>query len=42
MIFLLSNNIHMHMKMYKFRIRFETYKKSKIEICTKCYKNVLL
>ena len=31
MIYLLGNNIHMHMKIYKFRIRFETYKNLKLK-----------
>ena len=30
-MYLLGNNIQMHMKMYKFRIRFETYKNSKLK-----------
>ena len=31
MMYLLDNNIHMHMKIYKFKIRFETYKNLKLK-----------
>jgi len=37
MIYLLSNNIHTHMKICKFRIRFETYKNLKLKFA----KNVI-
>ena len=30
-IYLLGNNIHIHMKIYKLRIRFETYKNLKLK-----------
>ena len=42
MIYLLGNNIHMHMKIYKFRIRFETYKNLKLKIAQKIIKLYLL
>jgi len=31
MLYLLGNNIHKHMKIYKYRIRFEKYKNLKLK-----------
>lgn len=38
MIYLLGNNLHIHMKIYSFRIRSETYKYLKLKIAQKVIK----
>ena len=42
MIYLLGNNIHMHMKICKFRIRFETYKNLKLKFAQNVIEMFLL
>ena len=42
MTYLLGNNIHMHMKIYKFRIRFETYKNLKLKFAQNVIEMFLL
>ena len=42
MIYLLGNNTHMHMKIYKFKIRFETYKNLKFKFAQNAIERFLL